>query len=130
MYEHLKFKHPFTCIVAVPTGSGKTSFCIKLLHTESKFKEGIIWWYSEATAVPHEQLSKLGKCIKYQEGLPYAYGNDQGEPLLIILDDLLNKSIVKKFVICSQKAATTEILAYYCLRKTYFIRILTAETFR
>jgi len=43
MYDLLKFKHTFTCTVAGPTGSGKTSCCIKLLRnldtlcTESRF---------------------------------------------------------------------------------------------
>ena len=96
-YECIRFKHPFTCIVSGPTGSGKTSFCIKLLHnleklcTESKFKGGIIWCYSEKTAVPREKLNKLGRNIQYQEGLPEHFGNARGEPSLIILDDLLNQ---------------------------------------
>jgi hypothetical protein len=97
MWEHLKFKHPFTCIVAGPTGRGKTSFCIKLLRkldtlcTESGFKGGIIWCFSEATAVPREQLSRLERTIQYQEGLPEDFSNDQGELSLIVLDDLLNE---------------------------------------
>ena len=54
----MKFKHPFTCIVAGPSGSGKRILVIKLLRnleslcTESHFKGGIIWCYSEETAVP------------------------------------------------------------------------------
>jgi len=54
----VKYKHPFTCIVVGPTGSGKTSFVIKLLQhlkslcTESRFEGGIIWCYSEETSVP------------------------------------------------------------------------------
>ena len=47
--------------------------------------------YSEETAVPREKLRKLGRSIKYQEGLPENFGNAQGEPSLIILDDLLNQ---------------------------------------
>jgi len=31
------------------------------LYTEQKFKGGIIWCYSEKTAVPHKQSSKLNK---------------------------------------------------------------------
>ena len=97
MCDLLKFKHPFTCIVAGPTGSGKTSFCIKLLSyldtqcTEWRFGGGIIWCYSEETAVPRQQLDRLGLNITYQEGLPERYGNALGEPSLIILDDLLNQ---------------------------------------
>ena len=97
MDANLKFKHPFTCIVAGPTGSGKTSFCIKLVHnldtlcTESQFKGGITWCYSQITAVPRHHLDKLGLNITYQEGLPETYGNALGAPSLIILDDLLNQ---------------------------------------
>ena len=71
----------FTCIVAGPTGSGKTSFCIKLLRNldtlcaESRFGGRIIWCYSEETAVPRQQLDKLGLNITYQEGLHENYGN-------------------------------------------------------
>ena len=91
----MKCKHPFTCIFAGPTGSGKTSFVIKLfqnlksLCSESRFVGGIIWCYIEETAVPKEQLGKLQLNITYQEGLPETYGNARGEPSLIILDDLL-----------------------------------------
>ena len=43
------------------------------------------------TAVAGEKLSKLGRSIQYQEGLPENFGNAQGEPSLIILDCLLNQ---------------------------------------
>jgi len=97
MNAYLRFKQLLTCIVSGPTGSGKTSFRLKLLQnleslcTESKFKGGIIWDYREATAVPREKFSKLGRSIQYQESLPENFGNAQGEPSLIILDDLLNQ---------------------------------------
>jgi len=92
----VKFKHPFTCIVAGPKGSGKISFVIKLqqnlksLCTESRFEGGIIWCYSELTAVPSKQIEKLGLNNTYQNGLPDSYGNARGEPSLIVLDDPLN----------------------------------------
>jgi len=97
MHDLLKFKYPFTCIVAGPTSSGKTSLCIKLLRnldtlcTESRFGGGIIWCYSEETAAPRQHLENLGLNITHQEELPDNYGNALGEPSLIILDDLLNK---------------------------------------
>jgi len=97
MCDLLKFMHHLTCIVAGPTGSGKTSFCIRLLRnldtqcTESRFRGGIKWCYSGQTAVPRQQLDKLGLKITYQEGLHKNYGNALGEPSLIILDDLLNQ---------------------------------------
>ena len=86
MNKYIRFKHPFTCIVGGPIRSGKTSFCLKLIQnldslcTESKFKGGIIWCYSEVTSVQREKLSKLGRTIQYQEGVPENFDNAQGEP--------------------------------------------------
>ena len=80
-----------------PTGSGKKRFVIKLLRnlksqcTESRSEGGIIWCYSDEATLPRQQLKKLGLNITYQEGLPETYGNAKGEPLLIVLDDLLNQ---------------------------------------
>jgi hypothetical protein len=97
MIGDLKFKHPFTCIISGPTGSGKSTFSIQflkhidLLCTEPNFDGGIIWCYSEKTAVPTKQLSELKKNIQFQEGLSDNFGNPNGKPSLIILDDLLNQ---------------------------------------
>jgi hypothetical protein len=92
----LKFKHPFISIISGPTGSGKTTFCVKFLKnldtqcTETEFSGGIIWCYSEKTAVPYKDLINL-KNIRYQEGLPDNFGDDWGKPRLLILHDLLNQ---------------------------------------
>ena len=95
----ITFKHPFTCIVSGPTGSGKSTFCIRLLKnlntlcTEKKFAGGIVWCYSERNAVPSRQLGRLrGKKIVYHEGVPddkFFKAKTHGKPSLIILDDLL-----------------------------------------
>ena len=42
MCEDLRFKHPYRCIISGPNGSGRSSFCIKVLRnlessTETKF---------------------------------------------------------------------------------------------
>jgi GTPase SAR1 family protein len=93
MCDDLRFKHPFTCIISGPTGSGKSSFCVKFLQnldslsTETDFDGGIIWCYSEKTAVP--SLKKAN--IKYHEGVPEEIGDAYGRPSLLILDDLLNQ---------------------------------------
>ena len=99
MYEWLRFKHPFTRTISSPSSSGKSTFCINLLRnldtlcTEREFKWGIIWCYSEKTAVPHKQLSALNKNVQYHKGVPgnNNFPNAQVEPCLIILDDLLTE---------------------------------------
>ena len=75
-----------------PRGSGKASFYLRLLQklaaicTEREFGGGIVWCYSEKTAVPKRRL--LPSNITYQEGVPEKFGGDK--PRLVILDDLLN----------------------------------------
>ena len=103
----VKFKHPFTSIVSGPTGSGKSTFCIRLLQnlkslcTEQAFNGGIYWCYSERIAVPDQDLSELSNNIRVHKGVPENFENKNGKPCLIILDDLLDvvysKEVCKLF---------------------------------
>jgi uridine kinase len=73
--DEIKFKAPFTGTISGPSGSGKSSFCIRLLQilkslcTESRFDGGITWCYSEKTAVPSL------KNVRYHEGVPENFDN-------------------------------------------------------
>jgi len=92
--DDLKFKHPFSCIVSGPSVSGKTSFFLRLLQnfdafcTERGFGGGIIWCYSEKTAVPTRQ--QLPSNTTYHKGVPENFDGDGGKSCLVILDNLLN----------------------------------------
>jgi hypothetical protein len=94
MSYDLRFKRPFSCFIAVPSGSGKSSFCIKLLQhlesqgTEPEFAGGILWCYGEKYAKPSPRYVS-GKRIQYFEVVPGNFKNEGGRPALIILDDLL-----------------------------------------
>ena len=95
MCEDLRFKHPFTCIISGPSGSGKSSFCIKLLQnleslsTETKFEGGILWCYGESNAFPSVEV---GRKVQFHLGVPDNFANAGNKPCLIILDDLLNEA--------------------------------------
>jgi len=97
MADDIRFKHPFTCIVSCPSGSGKSSFTLRLVQhldslcTEPNFSVGIIWCYSEKSAVPREKLASLHKNVSFLEGVPQNFGNEHGKPCFIILDELLNE---------------------------------------
>jgi len=101
--DDLKIKDSY-CIVSETSGSGKSSFCIRFLHnldalcTERNFDGGVIWCYSEKTAVPNQQLAvlKKKKKILYNEGVPADFENAHGRSCLIILDDLLNDAYSKE----------------------------------
>jgi len=96
MSDDLKFKHPFTCIISGPSGSGKSSFCVRFLQnlgalcTERDFDGGVIWCYSEKTADP--SLTELPKkfAVHFNEGVPTDFENALGRSCLVILDELLN----------------------------------------
>jgi len=91
MDDDLKFKHPFSCIVSRPSGSGKTSFVKRLLLnlrylcTEPYCDGGIVWCYDEKSAVP----SHLPGYVRLYKGVPEDFGSANCEPSLVILDDLL-----------------------------------------
>ena len=77
-----------------PSGSRKSSFCIRFLQnidylcTEGSFGGGIVWCYSEKSAVPSRH--QLPANVRFNEGVPEDFGSANGEPCLVILDDLLN----------------------------------------
>ena len=88
MREDLRFKHPFTCIISGPSGSGKSSLCIKQLQnleslsTETRFDCGILWCYGESNAVP---TVDVGRKVQFPEGVPDNFANTGNKPFVIIL---------------------------------------------
>jgi hypothetical protein len=94
MCDVLRLKHPFSCLVSGPIGSGK-SFCIRFLHhlvilcTEHTFDGGVIFCYSERSAVPSRQLAGK-KNVRFKETKETDFDNPEVRPCLIILHDLLN----------------------------------------
>ena len=101
MCEDLRFKHLFTYIISGPSGSGKLSFCIKMvqnlgsLSTETNFKGGILWFYGESNAVPSVDV---GRKVQFHEGVPDNFANVDNKPCLIILDNLLNEVYTREGV--------------------------------
>jgi len=96
MSDDLKLKHSFTCILSGPSGSEKSLFCIRFLQkldalcTERDFDGGVIWCYSEKTAVPSLAVLPKKRDIRFNEGVPADIAKARGSPCLVILDDLLN----------------------------------------
>jgi hypothetical protein len=111
MADDLKLKHPFTCLVWGPSGSGEKFFNLRFLQilatlcTELHFSGRIDWCYSENSAVPSRELAALRKDVQFHEGVPENLGNAQDKARLIILDELLNevysKDVCDVFTKCS-----------------------------
>ena len=85
------FKHPFSCLVAGPSQSGKTTFveqlikhCDEMIHPVPKT---IIWHYS-AFQPAYESMSNV---VTFKKGVPTdvqlkSYGDN-----LVIIDDLMSE---------------------------------------
>lgn len=90
----LRLKHPFTLLLAGPTGSGKTQLIIRLLnnyqHTTTIRKERIkllfcygIWQES------YKLITNPNIDITFHEGFCFDY--DEMRPDVLVLDDLMNE---------------------------------------
>jgi len=114
--DDLKFNHPFTCIISGPSGTGNSSFCVRFLQkldalsTERDLNIGMIWCYSEKTAVP-SPTDMPKRNVHYNEGVPKDFENTRGTPCIVTLDDLLNDVYSNKCVTCLRKASITETSA-------------------
>lgn len=87
-----KFKHPFTCIIAGPTQSGKTYFTFELLRNIKEMisppPTKIIWCYGEY----QDKLEELRDSVELSEGLEGLNNIDKNERNLVIIDDLMQEA--------------------------------------
>jgi len=86
-----RWKHPFTAIIAGPTGCGKTVFTFKFISEASDIIESspqkIIYCYGEYQPIFNEYPH-----IIFNQGLPTIEQFDGKERTLLILDDLMGES--------------------------------------
>lgn len=88
------FTHPFSCVIAGPSQSGKTVFLRKLLKGVHLFvdkpPENIIWCYGVQN---DEQINSIKQSvnvpIEFVEGLPDLNAFSLNQRNLLILDDLM-----------------------------------------
>jgi len=91
MRNFMPFIHPFTGIVAGPTGCGKTQLIKRLLQNyKLSFHPSparIVWYYSEPQTALERELRPLG--VEFQQGLPDLKEFDGSIPSLLIIDDCM-----------------------------------------
>ena len=87
----LPLRHPFTALVAGPTGSGKTRFVFKLIENADVMIDPpprrIVYCYGE-----YQQLFDKYADVDFRQGLPDLKDFDGREPVLLIVDDLMNET--------------------------------------
>jgi len=87
----LTFKHPFTGMVVGPTSCGKTRFVFRLIDNAVSMLEPppskIMYCYGE-----YQQLFCQYPRVIFHEGLPDMDNFDGREPILLIVDDLMQET--------------------------------------
>ena len=87
----IALEHPFTCLMAGPTGCGKSMWAAQLIqHQRSMIHpppEKIVWHYGEWQERLYGELARAG--VKFVDGLPTNEGGGGGERTLMIIDDLM-----------------------------------------
>ena len=87
----MRFQHPFTCVIAGATGSGKTVFVTRLLQYADamiNFPPEKIYWHYGAWQTQFESIPN----VEFIEGLPNIENVDKTKRTLIIIDDLMNET--------------------------------------
>ncbi len=96
--KHLSFKHPFTCMAAGPTSSGKTVLIRLILkHHKSIIyfkamsieKLKVLWAYGQWQNQYDEEIPNVE--MRYVEGLPSEEEILSDKPHIIIIDDLMSE---------------------------------------
>ena len=83
--------HPFTSMIAGPTGSGKSMFVRRFVHNIKHMMtpnpDRILWCYGE-----YQTSHGTVEGIEFQQGLPDVDNLDPREKHLIMLDDLMDET--------------------------------------
>ena len=91
MEDVLKWKHPYTSILAGPSGCGKTEFALKLIDNAdimlTHIPETITWCYGE-----YQSWMMRYPEIHFIEGLPEELDVDKRKVNLLIIDDLMHET--------------------------------------
>jgi hypothetical protein len=90
----LRWKHPFTAIVAGPSGSGKSYFVKRFMNNlneicDTEF-ENIYWYHPAGFTLSDGNDSSTN--IIYKEGLPDTTDFDGLMPNLVVVDDMMRET--------------------------------------
>jgi len=87
----LALRHPFTCILCGPTSCGKTRWVFRLIDNADRMIEPspsrIVYCYSE-----YQHLFSQYPRVTFHQGLPNIDDFDGREPVLLIIDDLMQEA--------------------------------------
>lgn len=119
---------PFSCMIVGPSGCGKTFFVKRLLenceHVMDSVPDNIVWIYTSFQPM-YDELKKMNKNIKFVEGLPDSFEDENLFPPdqthLIILDDVIFQA--------SDHPEVVKIFTQYRHHRNMSVMMLTQNVF-
>lgn len=120
-----KWSHPWTAIVAGPTGAGKTVFIQNFLRhlqflTNTVF-ERVIVYYTEWQNAYQQLRRDCNIPIEFREGLPQSTDfTDARRPKLVILDDLMHEASSQSVVNLFTRGSHHKNLSIFFLTQNLF----------
>ena len=107
-----RWKHPFTCIVAGPTGCGKSTFVTRMLRHAAAMidppPEQITSCYGEW----QEAYATMDLVdVRFEEGLPSASMFDSSTRNLIVIDDLMAETDERVTTLFTKKSSQEHVRA-------------------
>ena len=85
------FKHPFSCLIAGPSQSGKTTFVVRLIKHRYEMTHPVpklvVWHYSEFQPA-YERMSNE---VTFKKGVPTDSQLKSFGGKLVIIDDLMSE---------------------------------------
>jgi hypothetical protein len=133
--KHLQFKHPFTCLIAGPNGSGKTHLVRNILNSFNVLFYNVntpvlkvLWSYGQWQPLINFYISD-SVIVKTNEGIPSEKIINEFKPNIIVLDDLLtefekqkNKNVENLFI---KKSHHLNISVIFVVQNLFYKSIRT-----
>ena len=115
-----RWKHPFTCVIAGPTGCGKSTFVTRLLHHATAMidppPEKITWCYGEwQEAYATTDLTH----VRFEEGLPTESMFESTTRNFIVIDDLMAETNERVTTLFTKKSHHRNTSVLYLMQNLF-----------
>lgn len=99
-YSDFRLHHPFSCIIAGPSKSGKTTLLVKILNSQQTaidvIFDRIVYCYGVELPQTFKELAHLN--VEFHRGIPVNIKFDPSKNNCLVLDDLMQECAESKLI--------------------------------